>query len=93
MKEEKIEDIEVEDVSVPGDDQGDLIGILFKSGFSDEETDIVLEAVNDIKAMPDGEVVLDEEIIKISDKFEAINIELSDEELAIIRGELLKRFS
>ena len=93
MEEEKLEDIEIDDVGVSGDDQGDLISVLFKAGFSDEETDIILEAVADMKAMPEGNVMVDEEMIKISDKFEAVDVELSEDELAIIRGELLKRFS
>lgn len=93
MKEEITEEVDIEDVKVPNDDLGDLISVLFKAGFSDEETDVVLEAVADMRAMPDGEVVLDEEMIKLSDKFEELGIELDEEGLAIIRGELLKRFS
>lgn len=93
MEEGKTEEIDIEDVKVPNDDLGDLISVLFKAGFSDEEADIVLEVVADMRAMPEGEVILDEEMIKLSDKFEALDIELDEEELAIIRGELLKRFS
>ncbi|MDA3840142.1 MAG: hypothetical protein PF572_03555 [Patescibacteria group bacterium] len=93
MEDNNTEKIELENVVVPDDDIGDLINVLFQAGFSDEETDIVMEAVFDMKSMPEGGVMLDEEIIKICDKFESLDNELSDEDLAIIRQELLKRFS
>jgi len=92
MKEEKLEEIEIKNISVPNDDTGDLINALFQAGFSDEETDIILDVIEDIKTLPEGDVVIDEEIIKISDKFESLNIDLSEDDLAVIRREVLKRF-
>lgn len=93
MEDNNTENIEIENVVVPADDMGDLISVLFQAGFSDEEADIVLDTVRDLESMPVGEVMIDEEMLKISDKFELINIELNEDDLAIIRGEMLKRFS
>ncbi len=92
MEENNTENIEIENIIVPSDDMGDLIAALFQAGFSDDEIDVVLQAVADIASIPDGELILDEEIIKITDKFEMLNMEISDEDLAVIRKELLKRF-
>ena len=92
MTEEITEEVEIKDVSVPNDDTGDLISVLFRAGFSDEEADIVLDAVFDMRAIPEGEVELDAEIIKIVDNFVDIGVDLSDDDLAIIRTELQKRF-
>ncbi|PLX20878.1 hypothetical protein C0584_03780 [Candidatus Parcubacteria bacterium] len=92
MPEETTENVELEGVSVPNDDMGDLISALFRAGFSDEETDMVLDSVNDMQSMPEGEMMLDEEIMKLFDKFEIENIELSEEDKACIREELHKRF-
>ena len=93
MAEEITEEIEIDNVSVPNDDIGDLINVLFRAGFSDEEADIVLEAVSDMRAKPDGEIALDEEIIKIVDNFGDRGVDLNEDDLTIIRTELQKRFS
>lgn len=93
MTKETTEEVEIENVSVPGDDTGDLINVLFKAGFSEEETDIVLDAVFDMRAIPEGEVELDEEMIKIVDNFAGIGVDLNDDDLAVIRKELQKRFA
>lgn len=90
MEEVNIENLEVEEVVVPGDSRGDLIATLFQAGFSDEEIDIVLEAYNAFVLAPPGELMLDEEIIKIADNFEARNLELGEDDLAIIRNEFKK---
>lgn len=92
MEEQNTENIEVENVVVPNDDMGSLIAALFQAGFSEEETDIVLDIYNDINLRPKEELMLDEEILKVSDEFEAKNLELSEEDLDIIRKEFLKRF-
>jgi len=93
MTEELDENLEVENVVVPNDDVGDLISALFQAGFSDEESDIILEVVAELKTVSDGSFMLDDEIMKISDKFEAHNVELTEDDLGVIRRELIKRFS
>ncbi len=93
MTEEIIEEIEIDNVSVPDDDTGDLINVLFRAGFSDEETDIILEAVFDMSARPEGEFELDEEIIKITDAFSDRGVDLNEDDLSVIRTELQKRFA
>jgi hypothetical protein len=92
MAEEVNENIEIDNVVVSNDDMGDLISVLFQAGFSDEESDIILEVVVNLKSSPEGSFMLDDEIMKISDKFELLNVELGEEDLVVIRTELSRRF-
>lgn len=92
MEEINLENLEVDNVVVPNDDRGDLIASLFQAGFSDEEIDIILETYNDILSASENDFMLDEEIIKIVDNFESQNIELNEDDLAVIRKEFKKRF-
>lgn len=92
MEEINLENLEVDNVIVPNDDRGDLIASLFQAGFSDEEIDIILETYNDILSASENDFMLDEEIIKIVDNFESQNIELNEDDLAVIRKEFKKRF-
>jgi len=92
MEEQNTENIEVENVMVPNDEMGSLIAVLFQAGFSEEETDIVIDIYNDMSLRPREELMLDEEILKVSDEFEAKNLELSDEDLDVIRKEFIRIF-